>query len=137
MRTVIVTFLVTALASVPLGAQQPSFSILRAATAEAARQVSAPAPARPSMSPAMKWTGIGLIIGGGAMLLSGVLVDNACIDNGEHDLNFCQDVQTMWFATGAAAAGAGGVVLLLGNASKPAAPSTGFATRGLSWRIRF
>ena len=137
MRTVIVTLLATTLVSTPLYAQQPSFSILGAARAEAMRQVSAQSPPKASMSPAMKWTGIGLIIGGGAMLLSAVLVDNACIDNGEHDLNVCQDAQTMWIATGAAAAGAGGVVLLVGGSSKPPAPSAGFGARGVAWRIRF
>lgn len=141
MRTVLVTLLGSALAVGPLQAQQPGFSILEAARAEAARQAQAPTPApaapRAQMSAASKWTGIGLLIGGGALLLSGIVVDNACLENAEHDANYCQDAQTAWFATGGAVAGAGGVVLLLGSSKKSSAPSIGFGGRGAALRIRF
>lgn len=139
MRTSVVTLLATMLAVGPLHAQQqPEFSLLRAARAEAVRQTPpATAATRPPMSQPVKWTGIGLVIGGGALLLSGILVDNACIDNGEHGLDFCQDLQTAWFATGAAVAGAGGVVLLVGRPSHASGPAPASVSKGVGWRIRF
>jgi len=137
MRTVLVTVLGITLAAGPLQAQQPAFSLARAAQAEAAKQAPSSTSTRTRMSPAYKWTGLGLLMGGGLLLASGVLVDNACIEDGGHSGEFCRDLQTAWFTTGGIVAGAGGAVLLIGTTKQDSLPSAGFGGRRVAWRIRF
>jgi len=137
MRTVLVILLGVMLTAGPLQAQQPAFSLARAAQAEAAKQPPSSTPTRTRMSPAYKWTGLGLLMGGGMLLASGILVDNACIEDGGHSREFCQDLQTAWFTTGGVVAGAGGAVLLIGTTKQDPLPSAGFSARRVAWRIRF
>jgi hypothetical protein len=139
MRILISAVVSVIVAAGPLYAQEPRVSLRRAAQEAVAREAQQPAraPSRAPMSPAVKWTGIGMLIGGGALLLTGVLVDDACIDEGDHDEDFCEDLQTAWIATGAAVAGAGGVVLLVGARGRDATPSSTFGGRRLLWRVRF
>ena len=137
MRTALVILLGITLASGPLQAQQPAFSLARAARDAASKQVPSSTSTRTRMSPAYKWTGLGLLMGGGMLLASGILVDNACIEDGGHSPEFCQDLQTAWFTTGAVVAGAGGAVLLFGRTKQDSLPSTGFSGRRVAWRIRF
>jgi hypothetical protein len=137
MRIVIASLLAFVLAAAPLYAQQPGFSISRAAQAEAAKQGQASARARVPMSPAYKWTGIGLLLGGGLTLATAVLVDDACIENGEYSQDFCDDFQTAWIAGGATIAGAGAAMLLIGNAKRGPAPSLTIGARRVAWRFRF
>jgi hypothetical protein len=125
------------LAAVPLQAGQPGFSLARAVREEAAKQAQSAQAARPGMSPAFKWTGIGLLIGGGLTLATGVLVDNACLENGDYDAPFCDDLQTAWIATGGAIAGAGVAMLVIGNAKRGPAPAVTLGARRVSWRLRF
>jgi hypothetical protein len=137
MRTVVASVLGIVLAAGPVFAQQPSFSLARAAREEAVKQAGQVSSARAPMSPAMKWTGIGMLIGGASLLASGVLVDNACIEEGEYSLDFCQDIQTAWIATGGAIAAGGAAVLLVGNSKRQSVPSINLGARRVSWRIRF
>jgi hypothetical protein len=122
----------------PLHAQSSSFSLSRAAREEAVRQAAAQPSSRPPMSPAFKWTGIGMLIGGGVALATGVLVDNACLEDGEHDADFCNDLQTAWVGTGAAVAAGGAVVLLMGNGRRASsAPAVSVSARRVAFRLRF
>jgi hypothetical protein len=137
MRTALVILLGITLVSGPLQAQQPAFSLARAAQDAASKQAPSSTPTRTRMSPAYKWTGLGLLMGGGMLLASGILVDNACIEDGGHSPEFCKDLQTAWFTTGAVVAGAGGAVLLIAPTKQDSLPSTGFNGRRVAWRIRF
>lgn len=122
----------------PAQAGPAGFSLVRAAREEALRQAAAQPPPATGMSPAMKWTGIGLLIGGGFGLATGVLADDACLDNGEYDEDFCDDLQTAWIAAGAAAAGTGAVLLMIGSRrQRQSAPSLTLGAKRVSWRIRF
>ena len=76
-------------------------------------------------------------MGGGVMLATGVLVDNACVEDGNHSREFCDDLQTAWFTAGGVVAGAGGAVLLIGTTRQDSLPSAGFGGRRVAWRIRF
>ena len=135
MRVTVISALVALIAAAPAFGQSKPVSIREAATAALARQSQTPAPARPGMSPALKWTGIGLLIGGGVTLATGVLVDDACIDEGEHGPDFCNDLQTAWIASGGVMAGTGAALLLIGRARS--APSIVVTPRRVAWRFRF
>ena len=137
MRAAIASVLGVLLAAGPVSAQQPTFSLARAAREEAVKQAGSPQGGRAPMSPALKWTGIGMLIGGGSLLASGVLVDNACIEEGEYSLDFCDDLQTAWIATGGAIAAGGAVVLFVGNSKRQSLPSVNIGARRVTWRIRF
>jgi hypothetical protein len=138
MRAASVSVLVMLSLASPLHAQGPAFSLARAAREEAVRQAAAQPVARAPMSPAFKWTGIGMLIGGGVALATGVLVDNACLEDGDHDVDFCEDLQTAWIASGAAIAAGGAVVLLVGNGRRASsAPAISVSARRVALQVRF
>jgi hypothetical protein len=134
----IVVLLILLCGVAPARAEGVRVLLLEAARAEAMRQapVQAAGSAQP-MSPALKWTGIGLLIGGGVTLATGVLVDDACIDDGEHSASFCNDLQTAWVASGGVLAGAGAALLLIGNARRSSSPSVLVGPKRVVWRLRF
>lgn len=135
MRAIVAAVVLSLLAAGPASAQSKPVSIREAATAALARQSQASTPSRPGMSPALKWTGIGLLIGGGVTLATGVLVDDACIDEGDHGPEFCNDLQTAWVASGGVLAGTGAALLLIGHARS--SPSIVVTPRRVAWRFRF
>jgi len=139
MRTLLVTLLTAVVAGGPAYAQSAKLSLREAARLEVARQAQAAPAAAPSpgMSPALKWTGIGLLIGGGVTLATGVLVDDACLENTDYTPNYCNDAQTAWVASGAAIAGTGAVLLLIGQHKRSSSPSIIVGPRRVAWRLRF
>ena len=139
MRTLLVTLLAVVVAAGPVCAQSSKLSLREAARLEVARQAQAAPAAAPSggMSPALKWTGIGLLIGGGVTLATGVLVDDACLENTGYSANYCNDAQTAWVVSGAAMAGTGAVLLLIGQHKRSSSPSIMVGPRRVAWRLRF
>ena len=137
MRTITACLLGVLLVPGPLLAQQPKFSLARAAREEAVKQAQESPRGRAPMSSAYMWTGIGLMIGGAAMMAGGVLVDNACVDEGDHSPSYCDDLQTAWFAGSGAVLAAGGAVLIVGNSRRSSAPSLSFGPKRVQLKVRF
>ena len=139
MRIPIVTLLATVIASGPAYAQSQAHSLREAAHIAAARQAQA-APGASSgnaMSPALKWTSIGLLIGGGVTLATSSLVDDACVENTTYSTSYCNDAQTAWIVSGAALAGTGAVLLLIGQHKRHASPDLVISPRRVAWRLHF
>jgi hypothetical protein len=137
-RTILVTLLGVVLAAGPLHGEEPAFSLLRAARAEAARQTP-PAATRKKMPTGLKWTGIGLVAGGGVVLTAGLLADDApCPDWTGHEVS-CFVHYRKWgsVAIGAAAAGTGGLLLFIGGARTRSMPSVDVQGRRVAWHVRF
>jgi len=82
-------------------------------------RLSSGTPARGPMRPGYKWTGIALLIAGGATILTGALgAEDACYDTYGYDEDFCKGVKYTWIGLGAAAAGTGVLLLGIGNAKR-------------------
>jgi hypothetical protein len=137
-RSIIVTLLGVVLAAGPLHGEELAFSLLRAARAEAARQT--PPAATRKMPTGLKWTGIGLVAGGGVVLTAGLLADDAPCpeDRRGHEVS-CFVHYRKWgsVVTGAAAAGTGGLLLFIGGAKARSMPSVDVQGRRVAWHIRF
>lgn len=82
---------------------------------------------RGPMPTGLKWTGIGLLIGGGLAILAGAALkgdDDACGYTAAPDE--CDAIGTGFYVAGAAMAGTGGVLLGVANAKRERLPSITF-----------
>jgi hypothetical protein len=87
---------------------------------------------RTEMPPGLKWTGFGLIAGGGALIALGAVIDDDdCFDYGDDDVfdddvfdNDCETVRKASFLSGGIMAGVGVGLLIMANASRrPVSPT--------------
>jgi hypothetical protein len=114
MRVLCTFVLVLALSGIPASAQT-----LREAAAHhgalAAQQAE-----RTEMPAGLKWSGIGLLAGGGATMLIGAGMDDDC-----HDPDFsCSDLRAGFYVVGGILAGTGAALLAIGSAKRrPVSPS--------------
>jgi hypothetical protein len=86
----------------------PPIGLRDAAGAARAQAVAAPSEPAPLLQSGWLWTGVALIGGGAAMLISGTPPSNACTDDGGH--TSC----VSWRPAGAALAASGGLTLAIG-----------------------
>ena len=69
-------------------------------------------------NPALKWTGFGLIAGGGTLVaLGAVLDDEDCFDNDIAAYD-CDDVRKVAYVTGGAMAGVGVALMIMGRGER-------------------
>ena len=107
-------------APVPLRSTTP----IADAAARAAVQASE---TRTEMPPGLKWTGFGLIVGGGSLIALGAVIDDThCF--GEDDLvdvdNDCENARKASYLAGGIMAGVGVGLLIMGHASRrPVSPT--------------
>jgi len=105
----------------------PSATPIADAAARAAVQASA---TRTEMPPGLKWTGFGLIVGGGSLIALGAVIDDThcfgeehLIDNDVFD-NDCENARTASYLAGGIMAGVGVGLLIMGHASRrPVSPT--------------
>jgi hypothetical protein len=98
----------------PVAEGQETATPIADAAARAATRA-APPPARDPMRPGLKWTGVGLIIGGGMSLVTTAM--GGCRSSPRH----CRNLRRVGYSVGAGSAGTG--VLLLGMAHARRAPA--------------
>jgi len=85
---------------------------------------------RTEMPPGLKWTGFGLIVGGGSLIALGAVIDDThcfgeehLIDNDVFD-NDCENARTASYLAGGIMAGVGVGLLIMGHASRrPVSPT--------------
>jgi hypothetical protein len=110
---------------------------LRAAAHAAALQPDPTASRRGAMPPGLKWSGIGLLIGGGVTVLLGAAVknDDSCgVSIASDD---CEAIGTGFYVLGAALAGTGAVLLGLANAKREHLPTISVQRGRFAIRQRF
>ena len=87
---------------------------------------------RTEMPPGLKWTGFGLIVGGGSLIALGAVIDDThCFDYGEDDFldndvfdDDCETAQKASYLAGGIMAGVGVGLLIMGHASRrPVSPT--------------
>lgn len=89
------------------------------------------------MPPGLMWTGIGLIAYGGPMLVSSILTEAEECPGRSFTIKCEGDLKRLGIATGAAMAGTGGLLLMIGNAKRKPVPSVGFSVDRVTWHVRF
>jgi hypothetical protein len=85
---------------------------------------------RTEMPPGLKWTGFGLIVGGGSLIALGAVIDDThcfgeddLVDNDVFD-NDCENARTAAYLAGGIMAGVGVGLLIMGHASRrPVSPT--------------
>ena len=129
--------LLMVLVATPTVAQDLRGSIRRAA--EVAAQAQPPDPPRTGMHPGLLWTGVALLGAGGLSLGLGAAEDpdnQTCISGTDVE-ETCVSNRTVLLASGAALAGTGAVLLLIGRAkARSNAPSITFGPGRLVVRQR-
>ena len=123
--------------------RQRSATPIAAAAARAATQA---ATTRTEMSPALKWTGFGLIVGGGSLIALAALIDedHCFVDDDEFDddglIDDCETAKKATYLTGGIMAGVGVGLLIMANASRrPVSPTITMRHGGflIQQRVRF
>ena len=115
------------------GAQGPPPSRSETPIADAAVRAAAQmTETRTEMPPGLKWTGFGLIAGGGALIALGAVIDDDdCFDYGDDDFfdddvfdNDCETVRKASYLSGGIMAGVGVGLLIMAQASRrPVSPT--------------
>jgi hypothetical protein len=138
MRRSLIAALVISLSVGPAFAQSSSPGPIRRSVAAVTFQQTPPAEEE-GITPAFKWTGIGLLIGGGSSILAATVIDDEDCDDIDSDVT-CDDIRTGLAIFGAAAAGTGAALLFIGKAradKKRASPEILPTRRGVVVRTRF
>jgi hypothetical protein len=138
MRRSLIAALVISLSIGPAFAQTSSPGPIRRSISEVTFQQTPPAEEE-GITPAFKWTGIGLLIGGGSSILAATVIDDEDCDDLDSDIT-CDDVRTGLAIFGAVAAGTGAALLFIGKAradKKKASPEILPTRRGVLVRTRF
>lgn len=91
---------------------------------------------RGAMPPGLKWSGIGLLIGGGVTVLIGAAIkaDNACVYTAVND--DCDAIANGFYIFGGALAGTGAVLLGVANAKRERLPAITVRRGGVAIRQR-
>jgi hypothetical protein len=113
MRRFSIAALVVSLSAGPAFAQSPSPGPIRRSV-EAVR-FQDQADDESGITPAFKWTGIGLLIGGGSSMLTAATIDDESCDDFDDDVD-CDDVRTGLVIFGAVTAATGAALLFIGKA---------------------
>jgi len=131
MRTIMAIGLLLLSATRGLWAEGPAFSLRdRARLAASQQTVQRPADPPPLVEAAWLWTGLALIGGGTAMLISGHPPSNACTYEG------AQVSCVSWRPVGGALVGAGGLTLAIGAHSRHA-QGIKVTGRSVTFAVRF
>lgn len=113
MRRSSIAALVISLSVGPAFAQSSSPGPIRRSVSAVTFQQTPPAEEE-GITPAFKWTGIGLLIGGGSSILAATVIDDEDCDDLDGDVT-CDDVRTGLAIFGGAAVAAGATVLFIGK----------------------
>lgn len=115
--------------------QPPAGSIERQA-ADAAVRDQAQQDTRMRIPPGFLWTGVGLLIGGAATIVTGVVsAEETCYDYYYYDYD-CDSFKASWIGTGVAIAAAGAIVLVVGNHNREPV-SMAIGPNSFRMRIKF
>jgi len=113
---------------------QPSTGSIERQAADAVMRDQAQRDTRMRMPPGFLWTGVGLLIGGAATIVTGLVsAEETCYDYYYDDYD-CESFKASWIGTGVAIAAAGAIVLVVGTHNRePVAMAIG----PNSFRVRF
>ena len=89
------------------------------------------------MPPAYKWTGIGLLAGGGLTISQGLRLNEESCYQTSHDRDFCSALKAAWIGGGVALAAVGAILLVVGNNKREPVADIQFGPGTMRFRVRF